>query len=129
MLGGGTGSKTRDPKHRPKIEPLPLRNDRRKPEIVRFNRAELNKLLDVYSRRVASGQWRDYAIDQRRGFAVFSIFRNSLERPLISVAKIPGVANLGVEYVVNRGSRLLTRTRSMTEVVEVLHRQPALVLK
>jgi hypothetical protein len=61
--------------------------------------------------------------------AMFSIFRNSLERPLISVAKLPGAPNRGAEYVVNRGSRMLTRTRNLSEVVEVLHRQPALVLK
>ena len=42
-----------------------------------FDRTELNQLLSLYSRRVASGEWRDYAIDQRGGSAVFSVFRHS----------------------------------------------------
>src|SRR5258707_228556 len=37
--------------------------------IVSFDRRELSKLIDVYSRRVASGEWRDYAIDFRPGMA------------------------------------------------------------
>jgi hypothetical protein len=42
-----------------------------------FTRPELRQLLDVYSRRVASGEWRDYAIDFHGSVAVFSVFRHS----------------------------------------------------
>ena len=38
-----------------------------------FDRNELNQLLSLYSRRVASGEWRDYAIDQVDGQATVSI--------------------------------------------------------
>ena len=46
---------------------------------VFFDRQELRQLLDVYSRRVASGEWHDYAMDQRGNCAVFSIFRHSFD--------------------------------------------------
>jgi len=32
-----------------------------------FTRAELNAILDLYGRKVAAGEWRDYAIDFRAG--------------------------------------------------------------
>ena len=44
---------------------------------IYFDRRELNKLLSLYSRRVARGEWRDYAIDHGPGMAVFSVFRHS----------------------------------------------------
>ena len=45
------------------------------PNRVTFNRFELNRILDLYGRMVADGEWRDYAIDFMRDRAVFSIFR------------------------------------------------------
>ena len=50
---------------------------RNKGRRVTFDRQELRQLLDVYSRRVASGEWKDYAIDMGNGSAVFSIFRHT----------------------------------------------------
>ena len=50
---------------------------RKSPRRVFFDRAELNQLLSLYSRNVASGEWRDYAIDQVGGSAIFSVFRHT----------------------------------------------------
>ena len=33
------------------------------PNSVTFNRLELNRILNLYGRMVADGEWRDYAID------------------------------------------------------------------
>ncbi len=69
-------------------DPIRLSDYRRsKGHRVFFDRHEMRRLLDVYSRRVMTGEWRDYAIDQRSGAAVFSIFRNSFDSPLFAVAK------------------------------------------
>src|SRR5258707_8064038 len=67
-----------------------LSEHRRHLRRIFFTRAELNLLLGVYSRKVSSGEWRDYAIDQQPGMAVFSIFRSSLERPLFAITKSAG---------------------------------------
>ena len=58
---------------------------------VTFDKYELRQLLNVYSRRVASGEWRDYAIDIKSGSAVFSIFRSTFDSPLFSIAKLSNV--------------------------------------
>ena len=54
--------------------PLPVR--------VTFNRFELNRILNLYGRMVAEGEWRDYAIDFLKERAVFSIFRRASEMPI-----------------------------------------------
>ena len=59
---------------------------------VSFDRKELRVLLNEYSRRVAAGEWRDYAIDHGRDRAVFSVFRHTAEHPLYSIEKLPGTA-------------------------------------
>ena len=49
---------------------------------VTFSRRELRRILDLYGRKVAAGEWRDYAIDFFRDRAVFSVFRRASEVPL-----------------------------------------------
>src|SRR5579864_8316393 len=62
------------------------------PRPLFFTRGELSEMLSVYSRRVISGEWRDYAIDHRDGLAMFSIFRHTLDRPLFAIVKAPSRA-------------------------------------
>ena len=46
---------------------------------VTFNRRELDRILSLYGRKVAAGEWRDYAIDFLKDRAVFSVFRRACE--------------------------------------------------
>lgn len=97
-----------------------LANVRRAKRRVSFDRRELRELMGVYSRRVASGEWRDYAIDHEAGMAVFSIFRSAYEMPLYRIAKIAGrSANEQTEWMVISGSKRLKRSSSLVEVLTV----------
>jgi len=54
---------------------------------VTFDRRELNRILSLYGRMVAAGEWRDYAIDFLKDRAVFSVFRRSSEVPIYRIEK------------------------------------------
>ncbi len=84
-----------------------------------FDRNELNQLLSLYSRRVASGEWRDYAIDQRGGSAVFSIFRHSHDAPAFRIAKQPARGTSGSAYIVSSGAETLIQANTMAEALSV----------
>ena len=89
--------------------------------IVSFTRAELGRLLNLYSLRVASGEWRDYAIDFRPGMAIFSIFRHTAEQPLFAIAKVPGSGQGG--YMVYNGPRKLAHGETLEDVLKVFERK------
>ncbi len=97
-----------------------LAEHHRKQRSIYFDRRELNKLLSIYSRRVARGEWRDYAIDHGPGMAVFSVFRHSHERPLFSIAKRIGASGRGADYVVLTGPQRLKSGASIDDVLEIL---------
>ena len=42
---------------------------RNKPRPVFFDRNDLNRLLSLYSRHVATGEWKDYAMGASEGMA------------------------------------------------------------
>jgi len=69
---------------------LPLRDYRSPRRTLYFTRSELNQLLGLYSRNVARGIWRDYAIDHRDGQALFSVFRHTHESAAYTIIKSAG---------------------------------------
>lgn len=92
---------------------------------VSFNRNELRELLNEYSRRVASGEWRDYAIDFKRDRAIFSVFRHTAEHPLYSIEKVPGKG--GGTWQLRRGPECLKRSRNLSDVLAAIERRPKLI--
>lgn len=76
---------------------------------VTFNRRELNRILDLYGRKVAAGEWRDYAIDFLKDRAVFSVFRRSSEVPLYRIEKNPKLSRRQGAYSVISATGLIVR--------------------
>ena len=64
---------------------------------VTFERGELDRILGLYGRKVAEGEWRDYAIDFLKDRAVFSVFRRASEIPIYRIEKFGFIHDLWVE--------------------------------
>ena len=92
---------------------------RGRPNLTFFDRHELNLLLSLYSRRVMSGEWRDYAIDQRAGMAVFSVFRHTLDNPIYAIAKRARGPGRSREYLVYSGKARVKRAETLSEALSV----------
>lgn len=97
--------------------------------VTSFDRRELSSILKVYGRKVAEGEWRDYAIDFRRDEAVFSIFRRASEMPLFRIVKDMRLARRqGAYSVVAAGGMILKRGSDLERVLAVLEKKRALRL-
>jgi hypothetical protein len=95
---------------------------------VSFDRDELRSILNLYGRKVAAGEWRDYAMDFLRERALFSIYRRNSERPLYVIEKNPKLRNRQGQYqVVGQEGRILKRGHDLRTVLRVLDPQLALV--
>lgn len=106
--------------------------DRTHPESRRgdiaFDRRELTQILDVYGRKVASGEWRDYAIDTLNEKAVFSVFRRASETPLYRIEKAPKLARRqGAYSVIAATGLILKRGHDLARVLRALDRGLRLV--
>jgi hypothetical protein len=93
-----------------------------------FNRQELTAILAIYGRKVAAGEWRDYAIDIGRDKAVFSIFRRASEVPLFRIEKTPKLARKqGAYSIVAPAGLILKRGHDLLRVLNVLEDRVRLV--
>jgi hypothetical protein len=101
--------------------PGQAQRQQRQSAMVSFDRRELNTILNLYGRKVAEGEWRDYAMDFLRDRALFSIYKRSSERPLYVIEKNPKLRNRQGQYIVlSQEGRVLKRGHELATVLRVL---------
>jgi hypothetical protein len=99
---------------------IPLDPARHAAMPVMFDRRELMQVLSLYSRMVAAGEWKDYALDSLKESAVFSVFRRASETPLYRIEKTPRLARRqGAFSVVNANGMILKRGHELASVLRV----------
>lgn len=91
--------------------------------LTSFDRLELNRILSVYGRMVAAGEWSDYALDFLEDAAVFSIFRRTSEMALFRIEKRPKLrARQGQYAVIALGGVILRRGHELAQVLKIFER-------
>jgi uncharacterized protein DUF2794 len=106
---------------------LPLRDHRSARRALYFTRSELNQLLGLYSRNVARGIWRDYAIDHRDGQALFSVFRHTHECAAYTIVKSVGAGAGQAEFAVLSGRQRLRAACSLADALDYFRSKLAVV--
>jgi hypothetical protein len=98
------------------------------PARVTFDRIELKRLFGLYGRKVAAGEWRDYAIDFLKDRAVFSVFRRASESPIYRIEKNPRLARRqGVYSVISATGLIVRRGPELDRVLRAIDRSVQLV--
>jgi hypothetical protein len=95
---------------------------------VTFDRAELSRLFGLYGRKVAAGEWRDYAIDFLKDRAVFSVFRRASEMPLYRIEKNPRLARRqGTYSLISATGLIVRRGQELDRVLRAIDRSLSVV--
>ncbi len=94
------------------------------PGAVYFDRRELERILRLYGRMVAAGEWRDYGIDVAAGAVSFAIFRHASESPLYRIEKRPTLARKqGAWAVIGSGGHVLKRAQDLELILKFFDRK------
>lgn len=104
----------------PSVLPVPGRV----PNQVGFERAELQRILDLYGRMVAAGEWRDYAMDFTRDYAAFAAFRRTAEHPQARIEKRPALrGRQGMWTLYGEQGQVLKRGHELAGVLAPVERR------
>ena len=96
----------------------------RAPGQIGFTREELTRILDVYGRMVAAGQWRDYAMEFRRDSAQFAAFVRHAERPQTRIEKRPALrSKQGMWTLYGEAGQVLKRGHELSGVLAPVERR------
>jgi hypothetical protein len=94
------------------------------PKQVGFERVELMRILDLYGRMVASGEWRDYAMGFTKDCASFSAFRRTAEHPQMRLEKRPSLRQKqGMWALFGEQGQVLKRGHDLAGVLAVIERR------
>lgn len=87
-------------------------------DVTSFRKEELNIIINIYSRKVAAGEWRDYDISHLSYVAVFSVFRNSTDFPIYRIQKQPHLRDRNAMYqIVGMGGRIFCHGNNLRKVM------------
>ena len=96
----------------------------RVPNQVPFDRAELSRILDLYGRMVAAGEWRDYAMGFTRECASFAAFRRAAEVPQMRIEKRPALrGRQGMWALFGEQGQVLKRGHELAGVLAPMERR------
>ena len=85
-----------------------------------FERKEFDRLMRLYGRMVAQGEWRDYALATSSESCAFWVFRHASENPLYIIEKRPALAKRqGAWAVMGKGGIIMKRGHELEQVLKV----------
>lgn len=91
---------------------------------VGFERPEILRILDLYGRMVAAGEWRDYAMNFEREMACFAAFRRTAERPQFRIEKRPALrGRQGMWTLYGEVGQVLKRGHELLGVLAPIERR------
>ena len=87
-------------------------------KIIFFSKLELTSILNLYSKQVAKGYWRDYALDSKIDNAIFSIYRHTHDKPMFQIIKNSqkGFRNKPSFYI-KKGEEIVSKSKSLFTIL------------
>ena len=92
-----------------------------------FSRTELSIILATYSAKVANGEWRDYALDNLRDAALFSIYRHAHETPVLVIEKRRMRTGSNSQFLLYDRHKTLNKANSIDSIILYLNNLPRLI--
>ena len=80
-------------------------NNLKKSKLIRFKKEEIHQIMEVYSKKISIGEWKDYSISFQNSHAVFAIHRSFKLGPCLEIKKN---YKLKIKTMVKRGDRVET---------------------
>ena len=106
------------------VLPFPAGQGGRSAGQVGFDRAELNRIVDLYGRMVAAGLWKDYAIEFKPDAAAFWAFRRTAERPEYRIEKRPALhGRQGMWALIGENGQVLRRGHELGPILAPVERR------
>ncbi len=87
-------------------------------KFIFFSKLELSSILNLYSKQVSKGYWRDYAFDSKIDNAIFSIYRHSQDKPMYQIIKNSqkGFRNKPSFYI-KKGEEVVSKSNNLFTIL------------
>ena len=87
-------------------------------KFIFFSKLELSSILNLYSKQVSKGNWRDYALESKIDNAIFSIYRHTQDKPMFQIIKNSqkGYRDKPSFYI-KKGEEIISKSKSLFTIL------------
>ena len=93
-------------------------------KLIRFDKLEINKIMEIYTTKISSGEWKDYSICFRSNYALFCIHKSSFTEPTFEIIKN---RNNNPIFSLWSNSKLIRKSESLSKIL-IYFQKPKLTL-
>ena len=95
---------------------LVVNNEIKKKEIF-FNKIELQLILNLYSKMVSSGDWKDYGLSISKKEVSFNVYHRTSEFPIYKITKNLKPKNKHEKYIIKNSQNNIIRNSNSLETL------------
>ena len=83
-----------------------------------FSKYELTSILNLYSKQVSKGFWKDYALDSKANKAIFSIYKHSHDKPMYQIIKksLKGFRNMP-NFFITKDDEIINKSNEISTIL------------
>ena len=96
---------------------LIVNNNFDKPETF-FIKKELRSILNLYAKKVSSGDWKDYGLSVNKKEVTFDVYQRSSEKPVYRISKnLNPKRNDDKFYILDRNGKILKKSDNLENLI------------
>ena len=83
-----------------------------------FIKKELQAILDLYAKKVSSGDWKDYGLSINKKEITFNIYKRASERPIYKISKnLNPKSKSDKFYVLDRNDKIIKKAENLQSLI------------
>ena len=88
-----------------------------------FVKKELQTILNLYARKVSSGDWKDYGLSINKKEITFDIYQGASEKPIYRISKNLNPKNkIEKFYVLDGNGKVVKKSESLDNLINKIER-------
>ena len=100
-------------------------NNLKNKRFVGFQKREIHTIMELYSKKISIGEWKDYSISYDKECAIFSIHRSIKQGSSFQIKKIKKKNT----YVLTYQNTTLAVSRSLLSIIDHLKKPVLRIIK
>tara|TARA_B100001029_G_C14964737_1_gene396622 strand:- start:72 stop:416 length:345 start_codon:yes stop_codon:yes gene_type:complete len=83
-----------------------------------FVKKELQTILNLYARKVSSGDWKDYGLSINKKEITFDVYQRSSEKPIYRISKnLNPKNNMEKFYILDRNGSIVKKSENLENLI------------
>ena len=83
-----------------------------------FIKKELQTILNLYARKVSTGDWKDYGLSINKKEITFDIYQRASEKPIYRISKNLNPKNKTEKfYILDKNGKIMKRSESLDNLI------------